>query len=139
MSLWGTLLTKVTCFIHMVWLKMLLSFPQALKVHYLIRPVQTGSYWIKLDQIWISHLSKNVTIKSWHIYYWILGISFHKIISTENCLVSGIGLNRFSKHCFVPGYSVDSIKRTVLLNVLLQKHTVYWKISRQITFAYCLY
>ena len=43
-------------------------------------------------------------------------------------------------------YSVDSIKHTVLLKVLLQifllvsiKSTVHWKFSRQINFAYCLY
>ena len=43
-------------------------------------------------------------------------------------------------------YSVDSIKHTVLLKVLLQifllasiKSTVHWKFSRQMNFAYCLY
>ena len=48
--------------------------------------------------------------------------------------------------CIFCGYSVDSIKRTVLLNVLLQKkisvsikRTVYRKISRLLNFAYCLY
>ena len=47
-----------------------------------------------------------------------------------------------------PLYSVDSIKRTVLLKVQLQKYFlvsikctvyrtgIYWKISRQINFAY---
>ena len=34
-----------------------------------IRSVQNGSNLIKLDQIRISHLSKNVTIKSCHIYH----------------------------------------------------------------------
>ena len=31
--------------------------------------VQNGSKWIKLDQIWNSHLSNNVNIKSCHIYH----------------------------------------------------------------------
>ena len=34
-----------------------------------IRSVQNGSNLIKLDQMWISHLSKNVTIKSCHNYH----------------------------------------------------------------------
>ena len=34
-----------------------------------IKSVQNGSNLIKLDQIWISHLSKNVTLKSSHIYH----------------------------------------------------------------------
>ena len=33
-----------------------------------IRSVQNGSKLIKLDQTCISHLSKNVTTKSFHIY-----------------------------------------------------------------------
>ena len=34
-----------------------------------MKSVQNGSKWIKLDQISISHLSKNVNIKSCHIYH----------------------------------------------------------------------
>ena len=40
-------------------------------------------------------------------------------------------------------HSVDSIKRTVHLTFqkywLLRVHAVYWKLSRQIFFSYCLY
>ena len=36
---------------------------------FLIRLDQICPKWIKLDQIWISHLSKNVTIKSCHNYH----------------------------------------------------------------------
>ena len=36
---------------------------------FLIRFDQICPNWIKLDQIWISHLSKNVSIKSCHIYH----------------------------------------------------------------------
>ena len=34
-----------------------------------IRSVQIGSNLIKLDKIWIFHLSKNVNMKSCHIYH----------------------------------------------------------------------
>ena len=40
-----------------------------LVVLFWIISVQNRSKWIKLDQIWISHLSKIVTIKSCHIYH----------------------------------------------------------------------
>ena len=50
------------------------------------------------------------------------------------------------KTIFQTECSVDSIKHTVLLRILLQifllvsiKSTVHWKFSRQKNFAYCLY
>jgi hypothetical protein len=34
-----------------------------------MKSVQNGSKWIKPDPIWISHLSKNVNIKSCHTFH----------------------------------------------------------------------
>ena len=66
--------------------------------------------------------------------------------------VQGIDKMQFAKNFAFTGlsifkfYSVDSIKHTVLLKVLLQifllvsiKSAVHWKFSRQINFVYCLY
>ena len=37
---------------------------------------------------------------------WIL----RNIISTENCLVSGVGVNRLSEHCLVPGLGLGLVR-----------------------------
>ena len=64
--------------------------------------------------------------------------------NSSYAMFSGQSQGRISGYCCT--YSVDSIKHTVLLRILLQifllvsiKSTVHWKFSRQANFAYCLY
>ena len=52
-----------------------------------IKSVQNGSNLIKLDQIWISHRSKNVNLKRCHIYHektWSTFFGSNQIKSVQN-------------------------------------------------------
>ena len=62
-------LSNFPLFPHLQILNLFNQYTYPWLVFFWIRFVQNGSKWIKLDQIWISHLSKNVTIKNCHIYH----------------------------------------------------------------------
>ena len=75
-----------------------------------IKSVQNGSNLIKLDQIWISHLSKNVNLKRCHIYheykhgqlFWIRSDQIcPKWIKLEQIWISHLSKNVTIKPCYV--------------------------------------
>ena len=92
-------------------------------------------------------------VPTWDVFYALCNskilIGYYCFVCNFDCIkftpiTPKILWNATMKVCVQ--YSVDSIKHTVLLRILLQifllvsiKSTVHWKFSRQINFAYCLY